>query len=272
MLDSEKPIDPKDDKKLRTRGIGSGQDYVPFIKVHEISSQGESYRIFGRHTSRAHHLLSRLELSAFLVFDRFHLTYDIKEQFPIPIADSLAISERLGIKHPQLRGKLKVVTTDLVVELKNQSGIAIAIKYASDLDDLRTAEKLQVEKLYWEQQGYQWKLFTEQEITPAIKENLEWLHAANQNSNDIYLELSIDEIQLVVQRLANTNRKMSTVCASMDDEYGCTPGFHIGVIRNGVAANLIDAPLNTVFRNWRTTDLLIVEGLSLVEAGLLDVS
>ncbi len=36
MLDSEKPVDPQDEKKLKTRGIGSGEDYEPFIKVHEI--------------------------------------------------------------------------------------------------------------------------------------------------------------------------------------------------------------------------------------------
>lgn len=272
MLDSEKPIDPKDEKKLKTRGIGSRSDYLPFIKIHELSSRGESYRIFGRHSSRPHHLLSRLELSAFLVFDRFHLTYDIKEQFPIPVTDSLNISERLGIKHPQLRGKLKVVTTDLVVELKNQSGIAIAVKYAADLDDLRTVEKLQIEKLYWEQQGYKWKLFTEQEITAAIKENLEWLHAANQNSNDYYSELSVEDIQLVVQRLAGTNKRLSTICAAMDDAYDCAPGFHIGVVRNGVAANLIDAPLNTVFVQWKGTDISLVEGFGSVKGGLAGVS
>ncbi|ETX12700.1 hypothetical protein MUS1_02930 [Marinomonas ushuaiensis DSM 15871] len=41
MLDSEKTVYPQDEKKLKTRGIGSGEDYEPFIKVHEISSTGE---------------------------------------------------------------------------------------------------------------------------------------------------------------------------------------------------------------------------------------
>jgi hypothetical protein len=91
MYDSEKSLDPKDEKRLKTRGIGSGRKYEPFIKVHEISSKGESYRIFGRNSSRPHHLLSRLELSAFLIFDRYHLTVDIKEQYPLPIVDTLSI-------------------------------------------------------------------------------------------------------------------------------------------------------------------------------------
>ena len=118
MRDAERPLAPTDKKRLKIRGLGSGHQYEPFIKVHEISSKGESYRILGRNTSRPHHLLSRLELSAFLVFDRYELTTDIKEQYPLPIEDTLAICERLGIRHPQLSGKLKVVTTDLVVELR----------------------------------------------------------------------------------------------------------------------------------------------------------
>ncbi|WP_417310914.1 hypothetical protein [Devosia sp.] len=39
MLDADKPLDPKDEKKLKTRGVGSGESYEPFIKVHEISIQ-----------------------------------------------------------------------------------------------------------------------------------------------------------------------------------------------------------------------------------------
>jgi len=83
MRDSDRPLDPNDEKKLKTRGLGIGREYVPFIEVHEISSKGESFRILGRNTTRPHHLLSRLELSSFLVFDRYKSTVDIKEQYPL---------------------------------------------------------------------------------------------------------------------------------------------------------------------------------------------
>ena len=272
MLDSERPLDPKDEKRLKIRGVGSGKDYEPFIKVHEISSTGESYRIFGRNSARSHHLLSRLELSAFLVFDRYQLTTDIKEQFPLPIADSLSICKRLGIKHPQMYGKLKVVTTDLVVEFANRSGLAIAVKYTDNLDDPRAVEKLQIEKVFWEQQGYEWKLFTEYQITPAIKENLEWLHAAYRNSNSLYTELSDHDIQLVVERLSGLNKRLSTACSALDDEYSCEPGFHMGVVRKSIAANLIDVPLDKVFRQWLCSDIALVQSFDSIDRGVFDVS
>jgi len=272
MLDADKPLDPKDEKKLATRSVGSGESYEPFIKVHEIGGKGESYRVRGRNTNRAHHLLSRLEFSAFLVFDRFHLTYDIKEHFPIPIADTLSICSRLGIKHPQKCNKLKVVTTDLVVELKDRPSIAVSVIYSKHLDKLSTVEKLQIEKSYWEELGYEWKLFTDNELPAIVKENLEWLHAASQNSHDLYTELSLDDISTVLSRLSGSDKKLATICAAMDDQYECSAGFHIGVIRNAATSNLIDVPLGIVFRNWRAADVSMVEGLDSIKGGLSDVS
>ena len=100
MTDTDKPINPKHEKLLKTRGRGRGKDYEPFIKVHEISSSGESVRIRSASVGRVHHLLSRIELLAFLVFDQFEQTIDIREQYPLPINDTLDICSRLGIRHP----------------------------------------------------------------------------------------------------------------------------------------------------------------------------
>lgn len=272
MLDSEKPLDPFDEKRLKTRGVGSGRQYEPFIKVHEISSTGESFRIFGRHSSRTHHLLSRLELSAFLIFDCYKLTIDIKEQYPLPIVETISICKHLGIKHLQIAGKLKIVTTDLVVELKNRSKLAIAVKRAEELQDPRVLEKLQIEKYFWEQQGHQWKLFTELEISASLKENLQWLHAASQNLDEIYTELSDLDIPLVFERLAGSNIRLTTRCAALDDEYQCEPGFHIGFFRKVIAANYISVPLNKVFRQWRCSELNLVEGVGTLAEELSSVS
>lgn len=123
MYDSERSLDPKDEKRLKTRGIGSGSKYEPFIKVHEISSKGESYRIFGRNSLRPHHLLSRLELSAFLIFDRYHLTVDIKEQYPLPIVDTLSICERLGSMRSSLAARLNILKSPMSVS--NVAGLSL---------------------------------------------------------------------------------------------------------------------------------------------------
>ncbi|MBF4353654.1 TnsA endonuclease N-terminal domain-containing protein, partial [Vibrio anguillarum] len=128
MPDSNKPVHPADLKKLKTRGKGVGKDYEPFIYIHELSSLGESCRSNSATVGRVHHLLSRLELAAFLSFDYSSNTIDIREQFPIPIEDTLDICRQLGIKHPQVSGKLKVVTTDFLFDFKKQKQLALTVK------------------------------------------------------------------------------------------------------------------------------------------------
>ena len=175
MTDANKPLDPKHEKLLKTRGRGSGKDYEPFIKVHELSSSGESVRIHSASVGRIHHLLSGIELLAFLVFDQFEQTMGIREQYPLQIDDTLDICARLGIRHPQMHGSLTVVSTDLLVDLSSGSRLAIAVKSSSELSKPRVMEKLQIEKNYWETRDMEWKIFTEREVNDGMRENLLWI-------------------------------------------------------------------------------------------------
>ena len=46
MSSENKPLNKKDQKRLdEKRGEGIGKDYLPFIKVGEFSSSGESVRV-----------------------------------------------------------------------------------------------------------------------------------------------------------------------------------------------------------------------------------
>ncbi len=166
MSDADKPLNKKDQKRLdEKRGEGTGKGYVPFIKVGEFSSSGESVRVKSATVGRVHHLFSGNELAAFLVFDWCEEIIDIREQFPIPLADSLIICRQLGIRHPQEKGELRIVTTDLLIDFSDGSQIAIPVKPALKLDDKRIVEKLQIEKAYWEAIKVPCPIFTDQEVS-----------------------------------------------------------------------------------------------------------
>lgn len=53
--------------------------------------------------------------------------------------------------------------------------MAIAVKPVSELGNARTIEKLQLEKAYWEHSDVEWKLFTDREVSPSLKDNLLWI-------------------------------------------------------------------------------------------------
>ena len=256
MNDANKPIDRKHEKVLKTRGQGTGKDYEPFIKVHEISSSGESVRIRSASVGRVHHLLSGIELLAFLVFDQFEQTIDIREQYPLPINDTLDICSRLGIRHPQTHGSLNVVSTDLLVDLSPKEQLAVAVKPSKELSKPRVLEKLQIEKTYWEARGVDWKIFTEREISDGMRENLLWIQPYLNPDMTAYQQLGDSDVQDLLHRLKRYPRtKITKLCAKLDDQYQLEPGFHLGVLRHAVAHRSIRVPLNKVFHSWIFGDL-----------------
>lgn len=260
MGDSNKLVLASDAKKLKNRGKGIGKEYQPFIFLHEISSKGESYRLRSSTVGRIHHLLSRIELGAFLLFDRHPEIIDIREQYPIQIKDSLEICRQLGIKHPQINGKLTVVSTDLILNFQDSKQIAVSVKPYTHLSDERTIEKLQIEKAYWEQKECEWRLFTDRQITHGLKENLEWLHPIlSYKNNDSDTDFSVNEIHKIVERiLAKQSSNISKVCAELDDLYHMHSGYHIGEFRLAVAISIVTAPIDKPFHDWNTNQINFV--------------
>ncbi|AXO16116.1 MAG: heteromeric transposase endonuclease subunit TnsA [Shewanella indica] len=257
--DANKPLDPSDQKKLKARGHGFGASYKPFIQIQDLSSSGESVRAPGRVTGRIHHLLSGIEFAAFSIFDWYHDTADIREQFPLPLEETIRLCAEMGIKHPQIRGKLKIVTTDLLVDFREGPPLAIAVKPVSELGKARTIEKLQIEKAYWEQAGVGWKLFTDREVSPSLKENLQWIRPA---LADIRWEQFSSEVEdsssteLITRLATYSEQKATRCCARLDDEYGLEPGSHVQMLRYGVATRQIKAPLQKAYHDWKCSELV----------------
>jgi len=92
---------PSQESKLKQgRGQGHGKDYCPFLTVRDLGSMGLSHRYKGWKTDRVHHLLSNNEKRYFFCLEWSPFVVDIREQFPLPLAETLEIALRLGIKHP----------------------------------------------------------------------------------------------------------------------------------------------------------------------------
>lgn len=172
-------------KKRQTqgRGQGHGEDYKPWLTVRDVPSRGLSSRILGWKTNRVHHFLSKEEISYFYILDWSIIVVDIREQYPLlPHNSTLEIANRLGIKPPtDPKTKLPIVMTtdfliDVVVDGKIQKR-ARTIKSSADITT-RTLEKLQIERVFWEERGIDWGVVTESDINQQISDNVKWLHKA----------------------------------------------------------------------------------------------
>jgi hypothetical protein len=161
------------------RGTGTGAEYLPWIEIHDLSSQGLSVRGKGRKTGRTHHLLSNLERSVFLELDWADQVTDIREQFPLDREGTREITEQMGVRHPSDHGTDIVLTTDLLVDVNDGDEtrlVAISVKKSGDLENDRTLAKLEIERRYWELRGVRWRLVTEKQVSEARALQLLWLH------------------------------------------------------------------------------------------------
>lgn len=160
------------------RGAGVGADYQPWIRIHDISSKGRVHRRFSPKVQRIVQLLSDIEEDIFLKFDASDLVIDIREQFPLPRADTLRIAESHGSRHPCVKGVVAVMSTDFVIDLPGPRRIAIAVKSREELAKRRVREKLDIERSYWLERGHEWHLVVDDAVSHDerlhLQQTAEW--------------------------------------------------------------------------------------------------
>jgi hypothetical protein len=241
------------------RGQGYGKDYNPYLTVRDVPSKGRVHRRPALTHNRVVHLLSDLELAAFLWFDWQLKVTDIREQFPLNPEATIDISKRLGIKHPAYKGVLQVMTTDLLVDLEidgKHLSQAISVKYAEDLEDERTIEKQELERRYWENEGVDWFIFTEHEVPITSIKNIRWL-APHMHSYSLEESERIAVFERIAQALdAGSDEKLPEPLLALDKKYGSSPGTHLQYFRHLAAQHAFQWDLhNQPHTNLKAKDI-----------------
>lgn len=165
-------------RRKEGRGRGEGADYRPWLMIHEVPSRGQSNRPRGWKTERVHHLLSLNELRYFYLLDWSPSVVDIREQFPLwPEEETLSIAHELGVAHPSPPGSEHwVMTSDFRITLEDGKDVVRTAKPASELEDNRVIEKLEIERQYWEKRGVDWGIVLADELPLPLVSNIQWLH------------------------------------------------------------------------------------------------
>ncbi|MFZ7068795.1 TnsA endonuclease N-terminal domain-containing protein [Pseudomonas aeruginosa] len=166
-------------------GQGVREAYVPWIKIRAFPSRGTSHIVPGVKVHRAHHLLSNAEYHYHVILEHERSIIDIREQFPLlPAAETHAIASSLGIRPPVYPGTKnpQVLTTDFLITQASDMGseklVARSMKYvkeiesASKVEQNRLLEKLEIERVYWERRGVEWKLVLYETLSQTRIRNL----------------------------------------------------------------------------------------------------
>ncbi|HZH30229.1 MAG TPA: TnsA endonuclease N-terminal domain-containing protein [Pyrinomonadaceae bacterium] len=225
------------------RGIGTGADYLPYLFIHDVPSIGLASRVWGWKARRVHHLLSRLELKFFYTLEWRLDVIDIREQFPLDLDETLAIADQLGVRHPR-DPKTKdyvVMTSDFVITVRkdfvSEEQIR-TVKHKKDLEDARVKEKLEIERVYWQEiRELSWEIVTEEHVDANVAGNVEWLHCHRDVERLAPLTAAdIERVEtLLTPRVAQGGFRLRDLTNECDARLGFAPGSSLDVVRHLLA-------------------------------------
>lgn len=234
------------------KGQGHGKEYVPGLTVRDVPSKGLSTRIAGWKTGRVHHFLSIGELNYFYCLEWSQPVVDIREQYLLPLERTLEIAERLGIKHP-IKPRTKewnVMSTDFLIDIEDEGHVRLkarTFKQTSDLSSKRKIEKLEIERMFWKEQGIDWGIVTENEIPDALVYNIKWVHSAKElSSGPGITRMMLKQIEFKLYDLITKyHAPIAHIALEVDNQLGLSPGSSLWVIRHLIANRIWLVDMNT---------------------------
>jgi hypothetical protein len=225
------------------RGQGLGYEYKPWLKIQDVASDGRVTRLKGITTSRQHEFLSDMETNYFYILEYADNVIDIREQFPLlPIEETQLLAKEIGIKHPSdpSTNEDNVMTTDFLITVKKDNrliDVARTIKSSTDLMNRRNIEKFEIERKYWEKQGIEWGIVTENEIDETVAENIKYIHSYNYIFDiDSFIDMSESEIEELIieytRRVIDSVESIRKISDIFDDDFLLGKGTGISIFRH----------------------------------------
>ena len=167
----------EENKDLRGRGQGDHATYKAWILPREIPSVGVCSSVKDPYNGR---MMGFLSLGENMLYHSLRWRTDvddIREQFPLNLADTNRIAEEFGYR--KAGGGRFHMTTDLLVTLTDGSLEAYSVKSShEDADKKRTREKLEIEERYWNERGIPWHLVCKEDLNRDEWMNLREIFAA----------------------------------------------------------------------------------------------
>ena len=137
------------------------------------------------------------------------------------------------------------------------SQMALQVKYAKDLDDPRTIEKIEIEKRFWKSKDVPFYIITENEIPKIISNNIKWLYPAR-NTNSVNLSFS-DYEYYSKQLLKHSSLKLIEFCKKCDTANDLDIGTSLSYMKAFLAHNYMSFDITKDYRKLLCSDISIVE-------------
>lgn len=146
------------------------------------------------------------------------------------------------------------MTLDLLVDVAIDGKkliVPFSAKPSSELDDLRTLEKLEIERRYCLETWGAWRLMTERDYSKQYIQNLRWIH--EMHSLDLIEAPATgnwnDRCDRLLHALRSSPSKtLGAVFDGLEKKHGCRPGEALTAYRHLLAKKAIAMDLTGQFR------------------------
>lgn len=168
---------------------------------------------------------------------------EVQEQFPLELEETQRIAETLNFKHPRKRGATTdmVMTTDFLITKVNGSKIALSVKPSQKLEERRVAEKLEIERQYWEERGVAYRIGTEKELPEEMVENIVWVHSLR----DIDEEPDVvNAVCKEIRRRSLQGQALRDACKEVDTALGLRSGTSLKTSKHLIATKALPVDMN----------------------------
>jgi hypothetical protein len=222
------------------RGMGTGANYIPWIKVSDFHSDGNSRRVWSDLTRRVHELLSNIEFYLFLWLEWSGNTVDIREGFPLDRRVTSEVARQLRIRHPSYptTNVLTVMTVDFFVTMEHKGErkhIAFSAKDDSAMEDENELSKLEIIRETLEKLGVEHFLILKSNLPMEPINNMIWIRGASLKSGEIEPWTgAFDDLAISMQagiQSANQTMALNEYCTNFDQNQGQPGGTGLRVAR-----------------------------------------
>ena len=260
------------EKKIEHRiknGYGSGfkENYIPWLKVQDVPSNGIVKRVRGKIVPRVYHFMSLLEFQYFTLLEWSDKVRDIREQFPLfHREDAQYIADLKGIKYPVYpQTKVPIMmTSDFAIQANDGLGNAFevirTVKPSKELHNKRVLEKLEIERVYWKKRKIDWGIVTEKDICPNKIFNLNFFRGAH----FINRELPINDLILYLyDHLSKCDsQNIQSLLVNLDKKTNQSLGTFLTVFKFSLSHKLIEIDMSKKInlRELCCKEILIMKG------------
>lgn len=239
------------------RGRGTGPDYRPFVTVFDLSSIGNSHRVWSWLCQRIVHLFSDNENILFKLIQANPLVVDIREQFPLlPYQEIQRIAKIFDEKYFQRlkkrvlnNGEIYVPTSDFRVTAKSPGGLydfIITVKPSTKLTAHQLL-KFTIEREFWRRRNLQFFIVTDQDLQKnhTLYRNIRFLKRfrnleRNQKirPENINEKQKIEAVNYLTEAVVGQTVYLSPIVRETDEKFNFWPGTSVVLANHLVATNM----------------------------------